>query len=226
MTNELKLHELLSPESLERLSFTTPSENTTIEFDKEVSNVIRKLSLSLNSILFYRKDIIIAGWRRGYTAEAVARKLICTAFKELPTAVSTDYSLKAHHAVEVVFELNNHGWGTPYGYVPSLIELCFPYTTQAKINERAIIRYEESMNVVTETTNNAQMTQPDPIPFGIRMDGVNTVFHEGEVRIIEDFQQVVSVEVAGYFKSRLSGSVHDDITYIPNINLADNADSL
>lgn len=224
MTNELRLHELLSRESLQRLTFTTPSENPTIDFDKEVSNVIRKLSLSLNSILFYRKDIIIAGWRRGYLPEAVARKLICTAFKELPIAVSSDYSLRATHAVEVLFDLKNHGWGTPYGYVPSIHELSFPYTSQAKINERAIIRYEESMEAIV--THDVQMTQPDPIPFAIRMDGVNTVFHEGEIKIIEEFQYEVSVEVANYFKSRLSDIVHDDVSYVPNINIADNAESL
>lgn len=158
------------------------------EFNCVVSSVIRDLVR-----LFEHKPCtsdMIAGWRHGYSADAVARFILSTkvlARNELFVGCN-QYQEWALDQLRTVMRLNSWGWGMGYHYCPSVDELSMPpATVQADINRRlAAIR---KLSIKSALIQDAFYIFNDPIP------NASVVKHETEVEPITEFLHQVRHEM-------------------------------
>lgn len=111
---------------------------------KSYDDMFDRLSTKISELLYgamrfqTRTDDIIKGWRYGYAPTAVARYILndIVSFETLAYGINGYNEMVITHLRDA-FKLDNHGWGTVYGYVPALEELDQPAATvQNDINER------------------------------------------------------------------------------------------
>lgn len=133
---------------------------------------------------------MIAGWRHGYSAAAVARFILSAkvlAHNEIFVGCN-QYQGWALDQLRTVMGLNSWGWGVGYHYCPSVDELSLPpAVVQADINRRlALIR---KLSIKSALIQDAFYIFNDPIP------NASVVKHETEVEVITEFLHQVRHEM-------------------------------
>ena len=171
-----------------------------LDYPRYEKSVIENVVAGLTRLLKdnrYAKDII-AGWRHGYAPDAVARYLVgqVTAITSADVIHMNEYQRHAVKGLRELLSVNNLGWGTDYGYTPSISELSRPAAiVQVEINERLdFIR-----KLINDNSTDLLYVEPwrffnDPI------ENAGAIKHSCEVSVVGVFTEAVFSEVRKLLK--------------------------
>lgn len=171
-----------------------------LDYPRYEKSVIKNVVAGLTRLLKdnrYAKDII-AGWRHGYAPDAVARYLVgqVTAITSTDVIHMNEYQRHAVKGLRELLSVNNLGWGTDYGYTPSISELSRPAAiVQVEINERLdLIR-----KLINDNNTDLLYVEPKRF-FNDPIKNAGAIKHSCEVSVVGVFTEAVFSEVRKLLK--------------------------
>jgi hypothetical protein len=166
------------------------------DYNRHAKALIKSVIKGLTAIIkenCYAADII-AGWRHGYAADAVARYIVIKMITNDHDGLRhfhNQYSAQAEVVLRQLLNLETKGWGAGYGYTPSVAELVRPApVVQGEINARlAIIR-----KLINAENNSGFAIEPQRL-FNEPIENAGSIKHQCEVPVVSTFTENVFAEV-------------------------------
>lgn len=166
------------------------------DYNRHARALIKSTIMGLTAIIKenrYAIDII-AGWRHGYAADAVARYIVIKMITNDHDGLRhfhNRYSAHAEIVLRKLLNLDTNGWGAGYGYTPSVAELVRPApVVQGEINARlGIIR-----KLINAENASGFAVEPQRL-FNEPIENAGSIKHQCEVPVVSTFTEKVFAEV-------------------------------